>query len=685
MSGTEDACARVTNYYNTNPFNPTFSANTVNRLAATAFGSWGTSGCLSGENQHAWYQMYSYHPAGVVTSKQLAVSGGSAVTASYTYDTAGRTVTRTYPVAIGGATQSDTFTSTFDGMGRPVTLTGSESPSPLTWVQNVQYDFAGRMSSLQYLAGTGYTTEAKGFNANGQLTSMAWSGSGSPVTGTLQYGYSATQNNGQIAQVVDSISGETIVYQYDSLKRLTSAASVPNTGSPVAAWTQTFQYDGFGNQTAQVLNGTTTAIPVNAATNQLSSASYDSNGNMTSGVGATFTFDVGNRVLSAAEVSGGVEYYGYAPDNRRFYKKLTSGAEEYTFYGARGEKLGVYNLTGSTMSALRTNVWFAGKLISENSNAVFPDRAGTNRASGARFHPYGDEITSTSNDRQKFATDTRDSYTGLDYADQRYYASSYGRFHTPDPSRKSMHAKVPRSWNRYSYVMGDPINRFDRHGTDCTEIADDDGGCCNNDDDCCDDDCCDDGGCCGDDCGGGGDPPPPPPPPPPPTCSITVFTRGVPFAASPAQHTYIEVMDSQGQGVDPNGDVLEGGPSSPHAPWKRVPYGNLVALQEAVPPPGTTITKGTFLGGTNPYTNSPLGSESGSGGGTCTDVMTLLTAVSDYKSGSGVAYAPVPDGSSTFNSNSFTYTLLNDIGLSAVFQPFIGWSPGWGQLVPGLQ
>ena len=460
----------------------------MNRLAATSFGSWGTSGCLTGENQHAWYQMYSYHPAGVVTSKQLSLSGGSAVTASYTYDTAGRTVTRTYPVAISGATQSDTFTSTFDGMGRPVTLTGSESPSPLTWVQNVQYDFAGPTSSLQYLVSptsSGYTTEAKGFNANGQLTSIGWTGSGSPVTGTLQYGYSATQNNGQIAQVVDSISGETIVYQYDSLKRLTSAASVPNTGSPVAAWTQTFQYDGFGNQTAQVLNGTTTAIPVNAATNQLSSASYDSNGNMTSGVGATFTFDVGNRVLSAAEVSGGVEYYGYAPDNKRIYKKLTSGAEEYTFYGGQGEKLGVYNLTGRTMSALRTNVWFGGKLISENSNAVFQDRVGTNRASGARFHPYGDEITSTANDREKFATYTRDSYTGVDYADQRYYTSSYGRFNTPDPDGGSAKPSKPGSWNRFAYVSGDPVNLRDGRGLeedDCSQDYEEDGtidqGCC---------------------------------------------------------------------------------------------------------------------------------------------------------------------------------------------------------------
>ena len=77
------------------------------------------------------------------------------------------------------------------------------------------------------------------------------------------------------------------------------------------------------------------------------------------------------------------------------------------------------------------------------ASAVYQDRLGTNRASGnagagtttngARFYPYGDEITSTANDREKFGTYTRDSYTGLDYADQRYYASTYGRFNTPDP------------------------------------------------------------------------------------------------------------------------------------------------------------------------------------------------------------------------------------------------------------
>ena len=130
-------------------------------------------------------------------------------------------------------------------MGRPSGLTTNLQPYP--GVSNVQYDYASRMSGLSYVSNGSSSTEAWTYNVNGQLASLNWSGS--IVNGGIQYVYSATQNNGQITQVVDTLSGETISYQYDALKRLTSAAST-------AAWTQTYQYDGFGNLTAKVLNGT---------------------------------------------------------------------------------------------------------------------------------------------------------------------------------------------------------------------------------------------------------------------------------------------------------------------------------------------------------------------------------------------------------------------------------------------
>jgi RHS repeat-associated protein len=113
---------------------------------------------------------------------------------------------------------------------------------------------------------------------------------------------------------------------------------------------------------------------------------------------------------------------------------------------------------------LNPTLSFAGKTIWDAGNPMVQDRIGTNRATGARYYPFGDEITSTANDATKFGTYHRDGFTGLDYADQRYYASGYGRFNSPDPSMGSLILKKPGSWNRYAYVGGDPVNSNDADG-----------------------------------------------------------------------------------------------------------------------------------------------------------------------------------------------------------------------------
>jgi YD repeat-containing protein len=480
-SNAEDACQRVMYYYDTNPVSPTYSTNSIGRLTVAQY-----SFCHPGPTPNgAVYgsstvnEMYTYHAAGAITGKQLNLSHPAVYGAppmqslgvAYTYDPKGSIASYSLPFAY---TTPLTYTYSNDSMGRPVSITDNVNALngnlSTTWAENSQYDAAGRMTSLQYFTGINpytyvgiYTTQTTVYNPNGQVTSLNWTASsqcsmyGLPSTtcgpsGGISYSYSATQNDGQVAQVSDSLSGETIAYQYDLLKRLTSASSSPIAGSTPTAWTQTYQYDGFANLTAKVLNGTTAPIPVNSGTNQLSSAYYDANGNMTSGVGATFTYDEANRIASSAETSGGIEYYGYAPDNKRVYRLKSDGVtEEYTFYGAFGEKLGVYGIswtdngygeyTSFSFLQTETDIWFAGKLVLQAKvnplgagqpaaasllvgGVPYQDRLGTNRASGARFYPFGDEITSTSNDRTKFGTYNRDSYTGLDYADQRYYAST---------------------------------------------------------------------------------------------------------------------------------------------------------------------------------------------------------------------------------------------------------------------
>ncbi len=86
----------------------------------------------------------------------------------------------------------------------------------------------------------------------------------------------------------------------------------------------------------------------------------------------------------------------------------------------------------------------------------------------ADYYPYGVEYTATANDTEKYATYTRDSSTGLDYAANRYYSSIWGRFLSADPygggSGGPGDPADPESWNRYAYAGNDPVNFYDPPG-----------------------------------------------------------------------------------------------------------------------------------------------------------------------------------------------------------------------------
>jgi hypothetical protein len=171
-------------------------------------------------------------------------------------------------------------------------------------------------------------------------------------------------------------------------------------------------------------------------------------------------------------------------------------------------------------------------------------------------------------------------------------------------------------------------------------------------------------------------------------CSIGLFERPVAHTAGLAYHTYLEVNETLSNGQTINEQVLEAGPTNPHnfLTNPTAPWGQLTSKYEPVPPPGIPIAPNTyFLGKTNPYTDKKIGSlTSGPGaGGTCSCINRLLRAISDYNRTVGVPYALTPSGV-TRNSNSFTYTLLSDIGLGSIFTPFVGNAPRWGLLVNGL-
>ncbi len=113
-------------------------------------------------------------------------------------------------------------------------------------------------------------------------------------------------------------------------------------------------------------------------------------------------------------------------------------------------------------TTLSTQLWFGGKKLAVR------DRLG----SKGGYYPFGEERGSAVQNDDSFATYYRDKTTGVDYADQRYYSGAIGRLVTPDPYRAGTGSGIPsnpQSWNRYAYVLNDPVNFLDPFGLDaCT-------------------------------------------------------------------------------------------------------------------------------------------------------------------------------------------------------------------------
>jgi RHS repeat-associated protein len=78
--------------------------------------------------------------------------------------------------------------------------------------------------------------------------------------------------------------------------------------------------------------------------------------------------------------------------------------------------------------------------------------------------PFGeDALTGSGQDeKHRFTSYERDSETATDYAVNRQYQMSVGRFNRPDPVGGSI--GNPQSLNRYAYVQSDPINAVDPLG-----------------------------------------------------------------------------------------------------------------------------------------------------------------------------------------------------------------------------
>jgi len=427
----------VTFTYDQNPVDPYYSLNAWGRRATAQYQV----------GDYNLTEMYSYTPAGRPTKKKLRLAYYQAtgeVEDTRTYDDEGRVATA------GG------YTYSYDTMGRPNRL--SQGTTDL--VSGVTFGPAGELTAMTWGPLATPFSETRTYNPRLQLTRLTV-----PGQVDLEYRYSATQNNGQITQFKDWGVGEEVSYSYDSLSRLISAVT---TGPE---WGQSYAYDGFGNRTSvTVTKGAAPAgnLSYDGLTNHITNAgfSYDANGSLTNmpGVGA-LSYDIDNRLAWDWATS---KSYAYDAENRRVWK---SPGNELYFYGVDGRRVGTYQVTAGgqywlNIQQTEVNLHFAGRLIKAGADWVLTDRLGSVVKRGSerlRYFPWGEEQSTSTQNRDKFGTYYRDS-SGLDYADQRYYASQHGRFLTADPYTSSSGLGSPQSWNRYAYVENDPVNFADPRG-----------------------------------------------------------------------------------------------------------------------------------------------------------------------------------------------------------------------------
>ena len=132
---------------------------------------------------------------------------------------------------------------------------------------------------------------------------------------------------------------------------------------------------------------------------------------------------------------------------------------------------------------IKSYVYFGARLLatlepngaSEKVQYHHPDRLGTRLVSNASDTtvieqatlPYGTALDaeSTGTTKRRFTTYERSQVSGLDYAVDRFYDSSQGRFTQTDPIGMAASSLFdPQSLNMYSYCGNDPINHIDPGG-----------------------------------------------------------------------------------------------------------------------------------------------------------------------------------------------------------------------------
>ena len=348
-----------------------------------------------------------------------------------------------------GTQQNPVTATSYNGFSEPTAVTFGSSDS----------------DAFQYDANTGRMTQYK---ASVNSTSM---------TGTLTWNANWTLGTLAITDNLNSADTQTCTYGYDSLARLTS-------DSCGTVWSQTFTYDAFGNISK---SGSQSFGPTySASTNRFTAIgsvtpTYDSNGNLTYDGFYNYTWDGEGNL---ATLGGNAETYDAL--NRRV-EQYNGSAYTEIVYGPAGNKMAL--MSGQTVTKVFASLSAGATAVYNSSGLSYyrhPDWLGSSRVASTTtrtlyydgaYAPFGENYAETGTTDRSFTGQNQDLTPGSSgllydffYREQH---STQGRWISPDPSGiNATDPANPQTWDRYAYVLNNPLRNVDPTGYDCAYLND---------------------------------------------------------------------------------------------------------------------------------------------------------------------------------------------------------------------
>ena len=427
-----------------------------------------TTNCGSTQYTDEWF---SYSPRGELTDvyEKTPHSGGYYhTTAAYWASGALESLSGipSVPTIYYGASNG----AGLDGEGRYTQVTASSSPNPVT---AVTYSTSSTTNPLGALIGVTYgSSDSDSFSYDpntGRSSTYVFSVNGQADSATL--GWNSNGTLGSLA-IADNIPGtadsQSCTFSYDDLSR-SSGISCGSTGS------QSFSYDPFGNisKTANGLGLSFQPTSYNASNQPaVSGMSFTADGNATSdNLGNQYTWDPNwGAVSSVNSVTVTSDAFG------RVVEQGSGSTYSEMLWSPVGK---VAILSGTTLTKALVVLPGGGTAVYTASGLAYyrhADWLGSSRLastqarglySSSAYAPFGEQYATAGTADASFTGQNSDTVSGLyDFMDRRY-SPSQGRWISPDPAGLAAADPTnPQSWNRYAYVLNNPLFYFDPFGDD---------------------------------------------------------------------------------------------------------------------------------------------------------------------------------------------------------------------------